>query len=443
MERIIFFGYPDTTPWVTTVAYAQSELFDPLWDRLWTFGGALVATLAVVMWIGEVLIRRERREVATLEKERLTLDAVMNGATDGILVIDANNSVNFANRKFGKMAGEDPRILIGQPVRAIGVKLSSTDYENDAVAVQLESATEAESDAFFENVNIKDLFGLELELTSYPLRTSDGEVLGRTLVFHDVTESRAVQRMKSKFLTTASHQLRTPMASIMTFSELSLSRETSPTKQREWLELIQSQSVRMTETINSILNVSQIESGRIDLHIDELDAATVCRSIIKDFERKDSQHKFELEIPPSVRKVRADSARFSQIIENLVDNAVKYSPGSGTIIVHADTVEAGMVRFGVSDTGIGIGQEDLKNLFVAFHRVRDDRTDTVPGTGLGLYIAKNLTELHGGTMWVKSEWGIGSTFYFTIPSARTAEKEAIPLGGGIMAPTNGLKPASS
>ena len=297
VERIIFFGYPDTTPWVTTVAYAQSELFDPLWDRLWTFGGALLATLAVVMWTGEVLIRRERRGVAALEKERLTLDAVMNGATDGILVIDANNNVNFVNRNFSKITGQGPRTLTGQPVSAIGIKLSSTDHENGTMDLQLESAMKSESNAFFENVNIKDMFGLELELTSYPLRTSEGEVLGRTLVFHDVTESRAVQRIKSKFLTTASHQLRTPMASIMTFSELSLSRDISPTKQREWLKLIQSQSVRMTETINSILSVSQIESGRLDLHIDELDVETVCQSIIKDFERKDSQHRFEFNIP--------------------------------------------------------------------------------------------------------------------------------------------------
>ena len=153
------------------------------------------------------------------------------------------------------------------------------------------------------------------------------------------------------------------------------------------------------------------------------------------FEGKYSGHRFELNIPASVRKIRADSARFGQIIENLVDNAVKYSPGSGTVTVGADTAEDGMVQFRVSDTGVGIGPEGLKDLFVAFHRVHDERTADVPGTGLGLYIAKNLTELHGGTMWVESKWGVGSTFYFSMPEAKASEKEmAAPRGPSIMIP---------
>ena len=435
VERIIFFGYPDTTLWVTTVAYAQAELFDPLWDRLWTFGGALIATLAVVVWIGEVLIRRERGELAALERERLTLDAVMNGATDGSLVIDAHDKVNFVNRKVGEMTRQYPATLIGQPVTVIQLALSGADHEDEPLALRLESAMQADSDVFVESLSINDSSGLELELTSYPLRTGENQVLGRTLVFHDVTKPRAVQRMKSKFLTTASHQLRTPMASIMSFSELSLSRDAPPAKQREWLELIQSQSLRMTEIINSILNVSQIEAGRLDLHLDELDAEAVCRSIIKGFESKYGEHRFEINIPASAGSIRADSARFGQIVENLVDNAVRYSPGGGMVTVGADTAEDGMVRFTVSDTGVGIGTEGLRDLFVAFHRVHNDRTTDVPGTGLGLYIAKNLTELHGGTMWVESVWGVGSTFYFSMPRARGSEKEkAAPRGSGIMAP---------
>ena len=164
VERIVFFSYPDTTPWVTTVAYAQSELFNPLWERLWIFGGALVATLVVVLWIGEVLVRRERREVAALEKERLTLDAVMNGATDGILVIDAQNKVKFVNRRFGEMTRQDPAALAGQPVSVVKSALSVEDHEDDSLALLLESAMRADTNPFVQSLCLKEPSGLELEL---------------------------------------------------------------------------------------------------------------------------------------------------------------------------------------------------------------------------------------------------------------------------------------
>ena len=124
---------------------------------------------------------------------------------------------------------------------------------------------------------------------------------------------------------------------------------------------------------------------------------------------------------PILSQIRVDRDRFAQIVENLVDNAVKYSPGSGVVTIGADLAEDGMVRVSVTDNGIGISQEESIDLFTAFHRVLNDRTAGVPGTGLGLYIAKNLTELHGGTMWVESEPGVGSTFYFTMPRFRAAE----------------------
>ena len=151
VDRIIFFGYPDSTPWVTTVAYAQSELFGPLWERLWIFGGALAATLLVIMWVAEIYIRRERRGVAALQRERLTLDAVMNGATDGILVIDTHNNVNFVNQRFSGMIGQDPSSLVGKPTDVVQTAMFGQDYEHDSVAIQLGSAMSADSNAFVDN----------------------------------------------------------------------------------------------------------------------------------------------------------------------------------------------------------------------------------------------------------------------------------------------------
>ena len=418
VDRIVFFGYPDATPWVTTVAYAQSELFNPLWDRLYTFGGVLLATLLAILWVGEFLIRRERRSVGALEKERVTLDAVMNGASDGIMVIDVNNRVNFVNGRLNGMLGMKNASLITQPYQVVKDLIVGHSDDQAKVARQLDDAMLADSTAFVDNLSMKDSLGIELEMTSYPLVNEDGAPLGRTLVFHDVTEARAVQRMRSQFLSTASHQLRTPMASILAFSELSLTREAIPPKKRQWLEQIHSQSTRMTGIINSMLNVSQIESGRLDLQVQEFDAAEVCRSICDEFQTKAPGHKIELRIPASLSRIRADQGRFTQVIENLVDNAVKYSPDAGRITIGSETDQTGMIRFRVTDTGVGISPESQKYLFVPFSRGSDERVSDVSGTGLGLYIARNLVELHGGNMWLESQLDQGASIYFTMPGPK-------------------------
>ena len=268
---------------------------------------------------------------------------------------------------------------------------------------------EGGSEILGENLSLKEAAGLELEMTSYPVVTDSGTFLGRTMIFRDVTQAKAVQRMKSQFLVTASHQLRTPMSAIQTFAELSLSRDVTPSKRRHWLTLIQDQATRMVNTINSILNVSQIESGRLDLTTEEIDAREVCRTIIEDFESRSPDHMFELRIPEPAAMIRVDVSRFSQIVANLVDNAVKYSPGSSRVVIAADKDLDEMIRFQVSDTGVGIHAEGLRDLFVPFSRVSNGETTEVTGTGLGLYISKNLVELHHGKMWVESERGVGTT----------------------------------
>lgn len=181
--------------------------------------------------------------------------------------------------------------------------------------------------------------------------------------------------------------------------------------------MIQSQSTRMTDIINSMLNVSQFESGRLDLVLQELDAQEACRVVLDDFGVLAGNHRFELQISDSLKWFWADKAQFTQILENLVDNAVKYSPDGGVVTINADGQPDGMVKFWVSDTGAGISSEGQKNLFVPFSRVSDSQTIDIPGAGLGLYISRNLTVLHGGEMWVECSREEGTTVYFTMRRA--------------------------
>lgn len=417
VDRMIFFGYPNLTSWVTTVAYAQSELLGPLWQRLWIFIGVLAATALAIFWVGEVLVRRERRAVTETERERVTLDAVMNGAKSGILVIDVDGSVIYANDRIAQMFSLGPTGLAGRPAGEIRDLMASRGDDPEQMADQLARAMAAGAGIVVDNLSLKESAGLDLEMTAYPLQKADGQTLGLTMAFHDVTQAMAVQRMKSQFLATASHQLRTPMSSILAFSELSLSKDVDAGQRREWMEVIQSQSTRMANVIDTMLNVSQIESGKLDLNLKALDAQEACRGALDGFDAKPESHRFEIQIPGQLKWIWADESRFAQILENLVDNAVKYSPDGGVVTVSADSLQDGMVRFGVSDTGVGISSEGQKLLFLPFSRVLDSRTSDVPGTGLGLYISRTLTELHGGEMWIESSRSGGTTVYFTMRRA--------------------------
>ena len=169
----------------------------------------------------------------------------------------------------------------------------------------------------------------------------------------------------------------------------------------------------------------------------DCDAIEVCESVIsdmRDYRQNGRMHQFELRIPRRLRWIRADEHRFRQVVENLVDNAVKYTPDGGLIALSAEQQDDGMVCFSVKDTGRGIAPEEHEHLFTPFYRVTGATTADVAGTGLGLYIAKNLVELHGGRLWVKSVPGKGSTFYFTLPVAqRGGSTRPIMTNGGMAA----------
>ena len=238
-----------------------------------------------------------------------------------------------------------------------------------------------------------------------------------------MTQAADIQRMKSNFIATASHQLRTPMASILATSELLGSQRVPPAKHRQLLELIQSQSTRMTDMLDTLLNVSHVESGHVELKIVEFDAQAMCEAVAKDFEVRAGDYEFEVNIPESVRHIRTDKQRFIQIIEDLVDNAVKYSIGPSSVMIKAELSRGHMIQFAVSDTGVGIDPSGLKEMFMPFSRISSEQTSDVPGTGLGLYLAKNLTELLGGRIWAESRVGWGTTVFFTIPQAVAVEHE--------------------
>lgn len=227
---------------------------------------------------------------------------------------------------------------------------------------------------------------------------------------------------KSQILSTVSHELKTPLTSIIGYVDRLLPRRDTvgPLNERQerYLENVQSDSLRLKILIDDILDISRIEAGGLELDLTTLQVQPEVEHIIGSIQDQFSDKDIQLvrAIPPELPPVKADQLRFSQIVTNLLTNAYKYSPAGGSVTVAARE-DADSVQIDVCDTGIGISGEDQIRLFTKFFRADNSLTRRENGTGLGLYIVKHLIEAHGGSIWVESQEGKGSTFSFTLPLA--------------------------
>ncbi len=222
--------------------------------------------------------------------------------------------------------------------------------------------------------------------------------------------------IKNEFLAIASHELRTPLTILYGFSDLLLSREVTEARRREWLERIHSESGRLTDILDDLLNVSRIQSGRMAVRKEKLDLTPVMQEMSRYVELATSHHTLRIDVNGKLPAVVGDRDKLMQVLVNFLSNAIKYSPKGGQITLSAsEDAERQRLVIGVADQGIGIAPEDQAPLFTTFHRVHRPETVGIHGTGLGLYVVKSLVELMGGEVWVKSEAGKGSTFYFSLP----------------------------
>ena len=225
---------------------------------------------------------------------------------------------------------------------------------------------------------------------------------------------READRIKTNFMSIASHELRTPMTVLVGFTELLLNRDLPEEKQRDWLERIYRESKRLATIVDDLLNVSRIQSGQITVEQQKLKLLEVVREAVQLVSGVSEKHSLALDIPEDLPLVLGDRDKLTQVLINLLDNAIKYSPQGGKITVAARQ-ETERVVVSVSDQGIGIAPEDRERIFTTFTRIRRPEAGGVRGTGLGLYIVKALVELMGGEIWVESELDKGSTFFFSLP----------------------------
>lgn len=221
--------------------------------------------------------------------------------------------------------------------------------------------------------------------------------------------------MKSEFLSTAAHELRTPLTSILGFSEILLKRNLDEKRKNRFLKIINEESVGLSALINDLLDLSRIESGKgFKIKMAPIEIKEVILENVDTFEAQGDKHTFKVNLPGDLLKIEADKDKIDQVIENLIGNAVKFSPQGGKITVLVERVK-GKIEISVSDNGIGIPEKDLPHIFEKFHRAENASSEAIGGTGLGLSIVKYIVESHAGKIWAESELRKGSTFSFTLP----------------------------
>jgi signal transduction histidine kinase len=226
---------------------------------------------------------------------------------------------------------------------------------------------------------------------------------------------RESERRKSELVRIVSHELRTPLASILGFTSVLLNRDAEPEEQRRYLEIIDREGRRLSNLLNDFLDAERLEEGHLLLDPELIDVSRVVAEQVRLFEGQSDKHTLDMVLPPTPLNVHGDPNRLAQVVGNLLSNAIKYSPEGGTVHVVAEQ-ENGVVRVSVRDEGLGIPHDQQERVFVKFFR-GDASASGIPGTGLGLTIARSVVEAHGGSMNFESGSGEGSVFWLELPTA--------------------------
>lgn len=231
-------------------------------------------------------------------------------------------------------------------------------------------------------------------------------------------DAQQVNRLRSEALATLSHELRTPLATIKGYTTALLLEETtwSDEQRREFLQLIDVECDNLTTMINDLLDSSLIEVGRLVIEREPVRLPHLIRQVADEMQARTTIHRIVVDFAPDFPMVEADPNRIKQVVRNILDNAIKYSPNGGLIVVRSQ-VRAHDVVISIADQGVGISPEDLIPLFEKYFRVKAPTGYHIPGTGLGLPVARAIVEAHGGRIWAESKVGQGTTLYFSLPRA--------------------------
>ncbi|MDA2922837.1 ATP-binding protein [Patescibacteria group bacterium AH-259-L07] len=356
-----------------------------------------------------------------IEQEKNRIEAILVSIADGVLVIDTNRKLILINPSVERITGFSQDECVGKPYNEVFKFLKEDDKKENIEFIE-NALTSGELSTMYNHTVLVKKDGVEMPAASSAaaIRDEKGTIIGGVAVFRDITKEREMDRIKSEFVSLASHQLRTPVTIIKWGTETLLKglEKKLTKKEMEQLQRIYRGSSRMIELVNDLLNVSRLESKRLVFKTEEVQFEELIDKVIEEYQPYLEKKKAKLSYKKPdtlLPKVTIDPEKIRQVIIILLDNAIKYSPEGSEIKLKIEQHDHEIV-YSTADSGVGIPKKQEEKIFSRFFRA--ENVSQKPGTGLGLYLAKGLIEASGGKIWFDSVEGKGTTFFFTLPTKK-------------------------
>ena len=354
-----------------------------------------------------------------LEQETKRLTSILAYMTDGVLATNRRGQIIMVNEMAAKQLNVNPDEVLNTSI--LDLLSIGDDYDLRKLITEVPELTIDSQDENGEYISLRVRFAL--------IRRESGFISGLVAVLHDTTEQEKEERERRLFVSNVSHELRTPLTSVKSYLEAlddgALSEPVAP----DFVKVSLNETNRMMRMVTDLLSLSRIDNETSQLDIELTNFTAFITFILNRFDKIKSQSqegskKYELirEYPITPIWVEIDTDKMTQVIDNILNNAIKYSPDGGKIKVRMKTTDAQLI-ISISDEGLGIPKKDLPRIFDRFYRVDKARSRAQGGTGLGLAIAKEIIKQHKGFIWAKSEYGKGSTFTIVLPYDKDAIKD--------------------
>jgi PAS domain S-box-containing protein len=354
-----------------------------------------------------------------IDHERRQLAAIVQHSADGVMIVDADLRIASFNRALERMSGWAAQDAIGRDLDDViaWARVETGDLRRDLDEGRFGSPPEGETVYVEGDLRRRDGMTVSIGIVYAPLFDTEGTLTNIIANVRDISNFRQAQEMQNIFISTVSHELKTPVAlikghaSTLRRDDVSWDEETV----REYSGVIEEEADRLTGLIQNLLTATRLQSdGKIQLQIADVWLDQLAARAVERFQTQTSIHTLRLHFPSDYPAIQGDAVRLRQVIDNLLSNAIKYAPDGGVIEVGGMFTAASVVLY-VRDQGVGLAERDRERVFERFFRVDDALSRKTQGTGLGLYLTRAIIKAHGGAIRVDSQLGKGSTFYLTLP----------------------------